>query len=90
MRIISQDGTMDFEYESITLQVVDNEIKAYDSIGDDCIMATYKTEDEALLAMKILHNAFTKVHREKTDKGYEFYILPKVWQFPQAGNDMRG
>lgn len=73
MRVISQDGTRDFPYESIGLGVLthtDSEIFAVsmsvpESGNKQCI-AIYSTEEKALKAMEMLHDAYCGLCEIKT------------------------
>ena len=64
MRVISQDGTMDFPYENsivfIDTRVKDAVFVRMQAIGDDeaSIMADYSTEEKAKKAMEMLRIAY--------------------------------
>lgn len=60
MRVISQDGTLDFPYELSTIRVY-NEIISMGMCKDDScrsIIARYSTEAKALKAMEMLREAY--------------------------------
>ena len=65
MRVISQDGTMDFPYENsivfIDTRAKDAVLVRMQAIGDDeaSIMADYSTEEKAKKAMEMLREAYT-------------------------------
>ena len=64
MRVISQDGTMDFPYENsivfIDTRAKDAVFVRMQAIGDDeaSIMADYSTKEKAKKAMKMLRDAY--------------------------------
>ena len=64
MRVISQDGTMDFPYENsivfIDTRAKDAVFVRMQAIGDDeaSIMADYSTEEKAKKAMEMLRKAY--------------------------------
>lgn len=64
MRVISQDGTMDFPYENsivfIDTMAKDAVFVRMQAIGDDevSIMAEYSTEEKAKKAMEMLRDAY--------------------------------
>lgn len=60
MRVISQDGTLDFPYELSTVRVY-NEIISMGMCKDDScrsIIARYSTEEKALKAMEMLREVY--------------------------------
>lgn len=60
MRVISQDGTLDFPYELSTIRVY-NEIISMGMCKDDScrsIIARYSTEAKAIKAMEMLRIAY--------------------------------
>lgn len=78
MRVISQDGTLDFPYELSTVRVY-NEIISMGMCKDDScrsIIARYSTEEKALKAMEMLREQHEKVTFLKTiintEKGASF------------------
>jgi hypothetical protein len=99
MRIISQDGTLDFPYELSTIRVY-NEIISMGMCKDDScrsIIARYSTEEKAIKAMEMLreHNEgviFLKTIIN-TEKGTTFVsslsktdfnkLTQNYFQFPQ-------
>ena len=63
MRVISQDGTLDFPYELSTIRVY-NEIISMGMCKDDScrsIIARYSTEAKALKAMEMLREQYGKL-----------------------------
>lgn len=78
MRVISQDGTLDFPYELSTVRVY-NEIISMGMCKDDScrsIIARYSNEEKALKAMEMLREQHEKVTFLKTiintEKGTQF------------------
>ena len=98
MRVISQDGTMDFPYDSTWVSVyagcinghiyVRMQLCGYDDSVD---VADYSTKTKAIKAMKMLREEYLKYmeiegHADLTGQGIiqpNFWVLPKVFQFPQ-------
>lgn len=98
MRVISQDGTMDFPYDSTWVSVyagcingriyVRMHLCGYDDSVD---VADYSTKEKALKAMEMLREKY--LSRMELDGGYDivnkcyvqpnYWVLPKVFQFPQ-------
>ena len=60
MRVISQDGTLDFPYELSTIRVYNEIISVGMCKDDSCrsIIARYSTEAKALKAMEMLREAY--------------------------------
>lgn len=83
MRIISQDGCFDFNYDTTNLVVAGGFVKACPiSDSEVVIFANYASEDEAKKALFLLHKAYRSMHTIKTKDGVTYYEPPKVWQFP--------
>ena len=61
MRIISQNGKLDFPYENIVVEIMDSVIVAYTPMTNPLRMAQYKSQDKAEKAMQMLHEAYTGV-----------------------------
>lgn len=95
MRVISQDGTMDFPYEISTIFIyprIENVI-AIQFAGDSeiSIIGRYSSKAKAIKAMEMLRDTY--LSRMELDGGYDavngcyvqpnFWVLPKVFQFPQ-------
>lgn len=59
MRVISQNGKLDFPYENIVVEIMDNVIVAYTPMTNPLRMAQYKSQDKAEKAMQMLHEAYT-------------------------------
>lgn len=84
MRVISQDGTMDFPYEISTIFIyprIENVI-AIQSAGDSeiSIIGRYSSKAKAIKAMKMLREAWINGTVEFEDGIYHRNI---VFQFPQ-------
>lgn len=79
MRVISQDGTMDFPYKNsivfIDTRAKDAVFVRMQAIGDNeaSIMAQYSTEEKAKKAMEMLREDYQK---------YASQNYMKVFQFP--------
>ena len=99
MRVISQDGTLDFPYELSTIRVY-NEIISMGMCKDDScrsIIARYSTEEKAIKAMKMLKEHYSLLSFMKLIAGtakYESLIksfteddfikaVTEYFQFPQ-------
>mgnify|MGYP005786447381 FL=1 len=61
MRVISQNGKLDFPYENIVVEIMDNVIVAYTPMTSPLRMAQYKSQEKAEKAMQLLHEAYTGV-----------------------------
>ena len=59
MRVISQNGKLDFPYENIVVEIMDNVIVAYTPMTNPLRMAQYKSQDKSEKAMQMLHEAYT-------------------------------
>ena len=59
MRVISQNGKLDFPYENIVVEIMDSVIVAYTPMTNPLRMAQYKSQDKAEKAMQMLHEAYT-------------------------------
>ncbi len=84
MRVISQDGTMDFPYEISTIFIyprIENVI-AIQSAGDSeiSIIGRYSSKEKAIKAMEMLREAWINEVIEFTHGIYHRNI---VFQFPQ-------
>ena len=101
MRVISQDGTIDVPYESVIIQRFGREIYflnknliGVEQLVSDMDIATYSTEEKAQKAMEMLRDTY--LSRMELDGGYDavngcyvqpnFWVLPKVFQFPKDEN----
>lgn len=62
MRVISQDGTMDFSYEMSTIFIsgIDDNTVVIQPVGDSevSIVGRYSTKEKALKAMEMLREAY--------------------------------
>lgn len=86
MRVISQDGTMDFPYEISTIFIyprIENVI-AIQSAGDSeiSIIGRYSSKEKAIKAMEMLREAFFENKHEETYREGIYYYSP-CFQFPQ-------
>lgn len=84
MRVISQDGTMDFSYEMSTIFIygrIENAI-AIQPVGDSevSIIGRYSSKEKATKAMEMLREAWINEAIEFTHGIYHRNI---VFQFPQ-------
>lgn len=61
MRVISQNGKLDFPYENIVVEIMDNVIVAYTPMTSPLRMAQYKSQEKAEKAMQKLHECYTGV-----------------------------
>lgn len=59
MRIISQNGKLDFPYENIVVEIMDSVIVAYTPMTNPLRMAQYKSQEKAEKAIQLLHEAYT-------------------------------
>lgn len=97
MRVISQNGTMDFPYDNSLVFLHESCIKGNTCVeiqlcGDTEIdtVAEYSTEEKAIKAMEMLREKY--LSRMELDGGYDivnkcyvqpnYLVLPKVFQFP--------
>ena len=100
MRIISQDGTFDVPYEMVIIQRFDGKIyylnknlAGIEEVIEDIALAEYSTEAKAKKAMEMLQDNY--LSRMELEGGYcealgfyvqpNYWVLPKVFQFPQDG-----
>ena len=60
MRIISQDGEIDYPYENSVVYVVENEI-FISCNGEDDLVATYDTKEKATAVMELLRYVYCDV-----------------------------
>ena len=95
MRVISQDGTMDFPYEISTIFIypsIENVI-AIQSAGDSefSIIGRYSSKEKAIKAMEMLREKYLQyISLQGGESAFvqavfqpNYWILPKVFQFPQ-------
>lgn len=90
MRVISQSGNYDFPYEHI---VVRHEMEYVMAVHKEkeYVLGKYSSDDKAIKAMEMLRDTY--LSRMELDGGYDavsgcyvqpnYYVLPKVFQFPQ-------
>lgn len=84
MRVISQDGTLDFPYEMSTIFIygrIENAI-AIEPVGDSevSIIGRYSSEEKATKAMEMLRGAWINEAIEFT---HGIYHRNAVFRFPQ-------
>ena len=97
MRVISQDGTMDVPYEYYTIwRYKDQYLDVY-HIACDCgetdyrRLADYSTEEKAIKAMEMLREKYLQyISLQGGESAFvqavfqpNYWVLPKVFQFPQ-------
>ena len=58
MRIISQNGSLDFPYENIAVEIMGSVIVAYTPMTNPLRMAQYKSQEKAEKAMQMLHESY--------------------------------
>lgn len=79
MRVISQDGNFDLNYENATLEIYDsNSIFAYTDATQPRQMAKYSSREKALKAIEMLHI----LYEDRECCNAYFYDYPKVFRFP--------
>ena len=98
MRVVSQDGMQDIQYENFVFSITkDNRITS--TIGCTAspeesyfsTIAEYSTQEKAMKAMEMLREKY--LSRMELDGGYDitnghyvqpnFWVLPRVFQFPK-------
>ena len=90
MRVISQDGTTDIQYENFTFSIsIDNCINASRNLAASprelfCgRIAEYSSRKKALKIMELLRESYLKfAHATNDDSFYTFFDNPKVFLFP--------
>lgn len=90
MRVISQDGMTDIQYENFVFGItIDSCIVANRNLAASpqellCgKMAEYSSKEKALKAMEMLREMYLKFsHATNDDSFYEFFDNPKVFRFP--------
>ena len=85
MRIIGQDGKLDFPYESCFVRRLGSQILVIFNNMDvpEEVLATYSTRDKAEMAMRKLRDNYA--YNWKIEHGLQTYCCdePCVFQFPQ-------
>lgn len=98
MRVVSQDGKIDMPYEMVgifrfktDIYYLNKNLTGVVPLDGDVRLATYSTEAKAIKAMEMLREAYES--RMELDGGYDsvhkcyvqpnYWVLPKVFQFPQ-------
>lgn len=90
MRVISQDGMMDIQYENFSLGITGGnhitairDIVASPRVIADGILAKYSSKEKALKAMELLRESYLKfAHATNDDSFYTFFDNPKIFRFP--------
>lgn len=93
MRIISQDGCLDFSYEKCFIWLNGNKIRVL-PIGETDSKYTfgiYSTSKKAEKAMEMLHEKYKSILGLEGGFNYEvncyvqpnYWVLPKIFQFPK-------
>jgi len=87
MRILSQDGTHDFPYEKVSIEITNSKnIFAQSNIwGVDnnwIQIAKYSTKAKAKIAMKMLREKYLETSQWCSEVAYGENNYPKVFQFP--------
>ena len=95
MRVISQDGTMDFPYEISMIFIyprIENVI-AIQSAGDSeiSIIGRYSSKEKTIKAMEMLREKYLQyISLQGGESAFvqavfqpNYCVLPKVFQFPQ-------
>ena len=90
MRVISQNGKFDLPYENLAIFVeYENVIARFEN--ERYLLGQYSSKAKAIKAMEMLRGTY--LSRMELDGGYDavngcyvqpnFWVLPKVFQFPQ-------
>ena len=83
MRIVSQNGELDFNYDSVTVRRAINLIYAIPTADNDMVLiAEYSTSEKAVQAMHKLHAAYRNMRQLKQRENVFYYDFPKVFHFP--------
>ena len=87
MRIISQTGNLDLNYDQIILETLDGKIMAYDTVGTVFPIARYSTPEQAAGEMERLHMLYVREKVQHTKSGLTLReSFPKVFKFaPDEG-----
>lgn len=94
MRVVSQDGLMDYPYDNsvVFIDPRNKNVVYVQMIGDSEVAALgeYSTEEKALKAMIMLRQTY--MHRMELDGGYDhahqcyvqpnYWVLPRIFRFP--------
>lgn len=95
MRIISQDGTIDFPYEQVVIQRYEEKIYflnknliGVEPVLNDIEIATYSTGAKAKKAMEMLHNEYQYILELFIRNGNGSSRPEFIFQFP-ADKDVR-
>lgn len=91
MRIISQNGAIDVTYENADLERKGTIISVWTLDNVYGSFASYSTEEKAIKAMEMCREKY--LSRMELDGGYDvvngcyvqpnYWVLPKVFQFPK-------
>lgn len=89
MRIISQDGVHDFNYDLVSIHIESDgfyqeDVHVYVADGKAMTdVAHYSSEEKADRALDMLHEAYMSIKRQIEKTGLVHYtVLPAVWMFP--------
>ena len=85
MRIISQDGSVDFPYEACCVWILGSQILATLTSTDSSeqVLATYSTRDKAEMAMRKLRDNYSRVWKVEHKLQAYYDDEPCVFLFPQ-------
>lgn len=89
MRIISQNGEVDFPYEQFVVAIdatTKTSIPAFPaSVADDTYfnLAEYSTKEKAAKAMEMLRTEYGSYRTAEGNMFYFAFDYPKVFRFPQ-------
>ena len=82
MRIISQKGDLDLNYDQIILETLGGKIMAHDTVGTAFLIARYSTPERAAGEMERLHVLYVKQRVQQTKNGMILRdTCPKVFKF---------
>lgn len=96
MRVISQDGTIDVQYENFVFSILNSGggygIVAVKNVAEppevfmNSLIATYSTKAKAIKAMEMLREKY--LSRMELDGGYDIvnkcYVQPNYWVLPKV------
>lgn len=84
MRVISQDGNFDLNYENATLEISEsNSVFAYTDATQPRQIARYSSREKVLKAMEMLLTTYTNFQTYKDNRGNYFaFNYPKRFRFP--------
>ena len=83
MRIISQDGVADYNYDLVNIYAAGTRIKAWvPGLQQNELLAEYSSPEKAMKAMDRLHTVYKSVKGMKSGDALNYVEFPKVWRFP--------